>query len=1024
MKPNPNGRAIARAAIPAAILLAAPCATAQTTQNFPDGTGEVAVPGNPFPHLDITSVDVTVDAAETNITFRINLSGSPVATNWGKYLVAIRSGVGGTTTGNGWGRPINFTPGMTHWIGSWVDGVTPPASGNVFTWSGTAWASTANLNGTNGTVTRAAGPDYVEITTAVANLGLAPGETFSFDVYTTGGGGSDGAVDALSSSTASINNWGDTYTTNALGSPTAAALTFTMPGTATDTDGDGLSNTAETNTGTYVNSSNTGTDPNNPDTDGDGLTDGDEVNIHSTNPTLADSDADGANDRTELSLGTNPNSGPVPSGGDTAVIGFEHFDYADGGINNNTGYETRVFDFDNSTANDSFLGHTGARAPWTTSFGTRVIGGRLLTDGSNAVRAFNGPATGGNSLGRVENIAGLDAKVVYARIDLSRLSGATFSGLSFVNGSTEVAFAGVRDALNAGNRNFGVEITGEAGSAFTGDVPVTRVPNTIVAKLDTQTASISLWVDPDLSGTEPTADAEAFFTNTANAAATGIRIASGGRALWDDLIVATEWAALENSSPTNTDADGLRDSWENIYAAGNLTTLTGTGNSDSDTLTNAQEQGAGSSPLVADTDADGLNDNIETNTATLVGPTNTGTDPAFRDSDDDTLSDGSEVSIHATNPNIADSDGDLENDGFEVFQGTDPNDAGENSTGLGLVQVNGNKDALYGAAASVQTVQTGFGDNQNELNAAYARVQDGKLYLLLTGNLQDNFNKLEIFIDANPSTGVFDYVSAGNDNTTNMEGMVFDDGFEPEFHLIARRGDGKFDLDISNLLEQEFSAYSNILSFGTTGYGSTGTGTVNASPIRVAYDNSNTGGIGGGSAAADSAAALAVSTGLELCIDLADLGSPTGDIRIAAMINNTDHNYLSNQVLGGLPAGTGNLGGDGAGNFTGNLGGVDFTNFAGDQFFVVSTAEPASPFRIAGVAMINGGTQLQITVEGLTSGNSYQLTGSTNLSGFSIVNSGVTPAQPFTATAGSQVITVNVTPGTQPKRFFRLEDAP
>lgn len=1019
MKPIPTGRAFTRAAIPAALFLAAPCVSAQTTVNFPDATGEVAVPGNPFPHLDITSVDVTVDATETNITFRINLNGSPVSTNWGKYLIAIRSGAGGTTTGNGWGRPINFTPGMTHWIGSWADG---GRGGQVWTYSGASWTGPSAL--TSAQVLASTAPDHFEITTTVASLGLAPGETFAFDVYTSGGGGGDGAVDALSIATASINNWGNTYTTSAIGSPIGAALTFTMPGTATDNDGDGLSNTAETNTGTYVNSSNTGTDPNNPDTDGDGLNDGDEVNVHSTNPTRADSDLDGANDRTELSLGTNPNSGPSPSGGDVGIIGFDHFDYADGGINGNGGFETRVFDYDNNTANDSFLGHTGAVAPWATSFGTRVIGGRLLTDGSNAVRAFNGPATGGNTLGRIENLVGLDAKVVYARIDVSRLSGATFSGLSFVNGATEVAFAGVRDALNAGNRNFGVEITGEAGSAFTGDVPVTRVPNTIVARLDTQTASIAIWVDPDLSAAEPAADAEAFFTNTANAAATGIRIASGGRALWDDLVVATEWAALETTNFTNTDSDGLRDSWENVFAAGNLTTLAGSGNNDSDTLTNVQEQSAGSNPLVTDTDADGLADHVETNTATLVGPANTGTDPAFRDTDDDTLTDGSEITTHSTNPNLADTDGDLENDGFEVFQGTDPNDNAENSTALGLVQVNGNKDALYGDAVAVQTVQTGFGDNQNELNAAYARVQNGKLYLLLTGNLQDNFNKLEILIDSVPAQGVFDYIGAQNDNTTNMEGLYFDDGFQPEYHLIARRGDGKFDLDISNLVDQEFSAYTNILSFGTTGYGATGTGIINASPIRVAYDNSNTGGVTGGSAAADSAAALAVTTGLEICIDLADLGSPTGDIRIAAMINNSDHNYLSNQVLGGLPAGTGNLGGDGAGNFTGNLGGVDFTEFAGDQFFVVSTAAPASPFRIAGVAMINGGTQLQLTVEGLTSGNSYQLTGSTNLSGFSIVNSGVTPAQPFTATTGTQVITINVTPGTQPKRFFRLEDAP
>ena len=50
-----------------------------------------------------------------------------------------------------------------------------------------------------------------------------------------------------------------------------------------------------------------GTDPDNPDTDGDSLTDGDEVNVHSTNPLLADTDGDGFDDDREIFIGTDPN---------------------------------------------------------------------------------------------------------------------------------------------------------------------------------------------------------------------------------------------------------------------------------------------------------------------------------------------------------------------------------------------------------------------------------------------------------------------------------------------------------------------------------------------------------------------------------------------------------------------------------------------------------------------------------------------------------------------------------------------
>ena len=48
---------------------------------------------------------------------------------------------------------------------------------------------------------------------------------------------------------------------------------YTPPPTPVDSDGDGLDDSVETNTGIYVSSSDTGTDPNNEDTSGDGFTD-------------------------------------------------------------------------------------------------------------------------------------------------------------------------------------------------------------------------------------------------------------------------------------------------------------------------------------------------------------------------------------------------------------------------------------------------------------------------------------------------------------------------------------------------------------------------------------------------------------------------------------------------------------------------------------------------------------------------------------------------------------------------------
>ncbi|MEM1085774.1 MAG: hypothetical protein AAGI48_16825 [Verrucomicrobiota bacterium] len=797
----------------------------------------------------------------------------------------------------------------------------------------------------------------------------------------------------------------------------------TEPGTQTNTvsvtaanpdnDGDGLLNSVETNNGfdSFVSPSDTGTDPDDADTDDDLLEDGDEVNVHGTNPTKPDTDNDGANDATEVKLGTDATSGPIPSGGETTLIGFDHFDYNDGGIDGLTGFETRVFDFDNSTDDDVFLGHTGAVAPWSTSFGTEILCTKLITsNGSSASRDFNGADTGGTANGRVENISGIDAKAVYAKVVIRRNSDTTFGGLSFLKDGVEVAFAGVRDALNTGDRNFGVEIAGEAGAAFTGPIPVDRTEYCIVAKLDSVNETIEIWVDPNLGAAEPAADAQATFVDGSNAAASGIRLASGGggRTFWDDLVVATDWASLATTPATDNEPDGLRDSWEEVYSPGDDTLLESGSSADADLLNDEEEQALGTDPLKEDTDDDFLDDDVETNDGIFVSDTETGTDPCSADTDGDTLSDVDEIDVHSTDPNDADSDDDLENDGFEVFQGTDPNDGGQNSTGLGLVQVNGTLDGLYGSALEVQTVNTEFGDNASELNAGYAVIQDGKLYILLTGNLENNFNKLNIFIDS-VAGGQTIFDSSGNDNSDVMDDMFFPSGFTADYHLIARRGSGKFDLDFADLGAQTFDFYEDILTFGDSGYGPTGTG-VNTMPIRVAYDGSNTAGVVAGTGAADQAAAAAVTTGLELCIDLADLGNPTGPIRVMAAVSNSDHTFWSNQILGGLPGGTANLG---------NPVLVDFDTFAGDQFFTLPS--PGADFTITKIQIIGGGTQLELTLEGLTIGDDYLFESTETLAGGSFTPVG---GSTFTAAAETEVRTIVITPGTVPKLFVRAAEAP
>jgi hypothetical protein len=294
-------------------------------------------------------------------------------------------------------------------------------------------------------------------------------------------------------------------------------------------------------------------------------------------------------------------------------------------------------------------------------------------------------------------------------------------------------------------------------------------------------------------------------------------------------------------------------------------------------------------------------------------------------------------------------------------------------SGLAVITLDGSiAGDSYGPARAVQTVQTQFGDNLSELNAGYARIDGSNLVFVLTGQVENNFNKLNIFIDsrAGGQNSILPDANSGGNNPTNdgwafkysnnqlSGGFTFDAGFAADYMLIARNGfDGstnRFDLDFAELGggAGAFVAAGNI--FGGSLTGSNASALPNG--IGAGYNNSNTGGVTGGTGAADPVAAAAVETGLELSIPLSVLGNPgVGDvIRISAHINGSNHDFLSNQSLGGFAPPQGNLGGDGNGNFIGHVAPINFNNFAGDQFFTIVVPEPASlsVLSLAGVFLL------------------------------------------------------------------------
>jgi hypothetical protein len=254
--------------------------------------------------------------------------------------------------------------------------------------------------------------------------------------------------------------------------------------------------------------------------------------------------------------------------------------------------------------------------------------------------------------------------------------------------------------------------------------------------------------------------------------------------------------------------------------------------------------------------------------------------------------------------------------------------------------VDGTLDPAYGPALSTQTTQTNFGDasagtvdnaNGSELDQAYGYVSGTTLYLFLSGNLESNFNKLEIFLDTqsggqnklrgdNANVDFNGLNRMGDDGTGN--GLRFDNLFAPDYWIGITGGGGPPYALYANY-GQLLTGGGGIGDYlGTTGAASNGVlSGGNDHGIQVTINNSNTAGVSGGCGAASGAGPT---TGVELAIPLAAIGGASSCINVCAFINGSNHDFVSNQVLGPLPAGTCNLG---------EPRNVDFNQFAGPQYF-------------------------------------------------------------------------------------------
>jgi PEP-CTERM motif len=152
--------------------------------------------------------------------------------------------------------------------------------------------------------------------------------------------------------------------------------------------------------------------------------------------------------------------------------------------------------------------------------------------------------------------------------------------------------------------------------------------------------------------------------------------------------------------------------------------------------------------------------------------------------------------------------------------------------------MDGTADGEYGAALSVQNTNTQFGnaDSGDPINAGggseidqiFGTVADGRLYVTIAGNLESNFNKLEVFIDTDGAAGGVNQTDTSSlpaeiDPYSGgaMEGMdflIFDNGFYADHYLTFTHGFEKVRPDTSEQLEfWALSAHYADLTDGTNG---------------------------------------------------------------------------------------------------------------------------------------------------------------------------------------------------------------
>jgi hypothetical protein len=412
-----------------------------------------------------------------------------------------------------------------------------------------------------------------------------------------------------------------------------------------DSDSDGLDDGLEVLT--YF------TNPTSIDTDGDGISDGVEVNDLKTDPTKSDTDGDSFDENIEIALGTDPldsndkpnavaavtpgvwtapavwSNGRTPSAENDYVVlnsVVSALETASGDFAGNSlallGPDVTLSLTHAGIAHvNELVGQsatlTAVRSPTglggrfsvsgttTINLGTRALDLRSQLSGSGAIRVTGTP-TGSLSLNGIASGYDGSWEIVGTTVIVNTPSAIGSGTVTLVTGRLEVNAPIYAPEVTLDIRGDGFSLLFNAEVVYE-DVRGVGAEGTEIFRLSELAEGVTEFSTEDLRNIFGIADEAAI----------------GG----------TGKLSIFPNRDSDSDADGLRDSWEQDHF-GDLS-ADGSGDSDGDGLTETQEFRTGADPFLADTDGDSLTDGEEVNTL--------GSSPILVDTDGDGISDPDEV---------------------------------------------------------------------------------------------------------------------------------------------------------------------------------------------------------------------------------------------------------------------------------------------------------------------------------------------------------------------------------------------